>query len=238
MNVIRHLCMLNALMMIPLGAVEVTRKQAIIYPQNPHLVQKAGDDQNDAERQAFIDGMNKASKGTRIASLVSGALTIGCLALVINSASTLARICSLGGSLIFGGIAFFAHKISAMQAAMAKSQELVETPTTPETAPVAKAAEVVDGIHIFSDTKICAPCKRLHAAMPKLKEALPDLAVFEYETDTAEAQALIQRLGINILSIPLTVVIKNGAIACIIPGYGMQPGSFDEFVQKITEALK
>jgi hypothetical protein len=233
MNFIRSLCILNALIMVPMGAVEVTREQQTVYPANPHLVQKAGNEFTPEDRASFIEGMHKASSYMRKISWVFGTASLGSLAILTCTENTAARVVSAAASLLSGAVALCAYKIGAMQEAIARSQELVEVQETNSPVQETPAVKIADGIHIFSDTASCLPCQRLHSMLPKLKDAMPDLAVFEYETNNTETQTLIKSLGINILSIPLTVVIKNGAIVRLIPGYS----NLNDFMQKVSTAL-
>jgi thiol-disulfide isomerase/thioredoxin len=118
---------------------------------------------------------------------------------------------------------------------MAQSQELVKTTVSAENLPApVKLIDVADGVYIFSGT-YCPPCKLLHKSLEKIREALPNATFFEHAIDkNDEAQALIQRMGITILSIPLTVVVKNGVIASIISGYS----GVEDYIQKLNAALK
>ncbi len=236
MKYIRYLCLLNSCVMMSIGAVEVTREQQTVYPQNPHLVQKAGADLNIEQRELFIASMKKASSYTQKISWISGAASLGFLALCFRAVSTKGQIISVAASVFFGAATLFLNKVSGMQATMAGSQELAEISVTPDSIPLTPLIDIADGVYIFSDTTNCPPCKLLHKALPQIRKALPDLTIFEYEAKSSniEAQALIQRLGITILSIPLSVVVKNGIIVRIIPGYG----NLNDYIQKLTESLK
>lgn len=219
-----------------MAAVEITREQQTVYPPNPHLVQKAGADLNAEERASFINGMKKASNYTQKIAWVSGAASLGCLALFFRAASMRGQIGSVVASFFCGAAALFLNKVSGMQASMAHSQELVETAVTLDTVPVVQVTGIADGVYIFSNTANCPPCKLLHKDLPDIRRALPDLKIFEYEVNSnnAEAQEMIQRLGITILSIPLNVLVKNGIIVGIFSGYA----NLSDYIQKLTEALK
>lgn len=243
MKNISTIATLNVLLVVQLGATEVTRKQQAICPQNPQLVQDAGSARTREEREEFVKGMQKASKYVFAAACVCGAAALGCVGTTIWAESTKVKIGAGILSVLLGAASYGGYLVSCLQAQMAKSQELVETPEVPDKSVAeeeVKAAlvDVADGIHIFSGT-YCPPCKLLHAALPEVRTALPGVAIFEYTIDTNDVQtdATIKKLGVTILSIPLTVVVKNNTIVRIIAGYDRTAG-INDFIQKVSEALK
>lgn len=217
-----------------LGAKEVTQEQQIIYPQDPHRVQKAGFD-DPKLREQFITSMRKASRFVRAAAFGCGAAALGCLVLLVRAESMKRRAGSLAASLLFAALAIFLEKVGAMQIKMAASQEVVVADVSADAATAGvKLVGVADGAYIFS-TPNCPPCKKLHKEVSQVQEKFPDLPIFEHEINGQDSptQVVIQRMGINVLSTPLTVVVKGGMIARIIVGFL----NFDDYVQKLGEAL-
>jgi hypothetical protein len=237
MNCVDYVGLMSLAIISHLAGTEITQEQQVIYPQNPHLVKKAGSAFDDPKtREQFTKAMKKASNYVRKASWACGAAALGCLVALVRAESVKRRTGSLVMSLLFAVGAIFLDKVSTMQAQMALSQEVIVIPVSDEAAaPKAKLVGVAEGIHIFS-TANCPPCKLLHKGLAQVRAAFPDLEIFEYEIGSGNvaAQEVVQRMSISVLSTPLTVVVKDGAIARIIVGYL----NLSDFLQKLTEALK
>jgi glutaredoxin len=236
MNYICFLGLVSVALASYVTGAEITQGQQVIYPHNPHLVKSAGNAFDDPKaREQFINAMKKASNYVRKAAWGCGAAALGCLVALVRAETMKRRAASLAMSLLFAAGAIFLDKVSTVQAQMALSQEVAVIPRSGDAAPTVKLVGVAEGVHIFS-TANCPPCKLLHKALDRVREAFPALEIFEYEINSGNsaAQEAIQRMGISVLSTPLTVVVKNGVIARIVVGYS----SVNDFLQKLTESLK
>jgi len=236
MNLIRYASILSVLLIMPIEANAINQKQQHIYAQDPHLVKEAGNMNDPKIREEFISAMKRASGFSHKAAWGCGIAAIGCLGALVYAQSGAAKVGSAGLSLFLAVAASFLNQVSAMQACMAHDQELVETEVSPDAVSTStKLIDVADGIYIFS-SEYCPPCKLLHEALPKMRDSLPALDIFEYTIDVsdAEAEMIIKRMDISVRSVPLTVLVKNQVIVGIIVGYG----SSKDFVQKINESLE
>lgn len=234
MKSIRSVFAIIALAATPLYADEVTQGQLDIYPENPHLVQNAGGSDTMSQKES-AEITKKVVKRLQIATWVAGAATLGCLGANLYAQSTMAKIVSIAGSVLCAGASYILHQSSLVWAAMAKSEEVVNVEKKAETHDAhAKSAAIADGIYVFSTT-YCPPCKQLHQKIERVKEAFPDVTIYEYTIDAqnTDAQALIKEMGITIHSVPLTVVVQNGVIVRIISGFM----NIDDYIQKLNAVL-
>lgn len=221
-------------------ATEITQEQQYIYHHDPSLVQPRFED---PEIKKEFTEIIKSAAG-RLCAYAWGyrLVSVGCLAALLRTENRGFQIAMVTAALAYVAFGHYIAKVEKGLKLLGSQQQLIPYDPSSERDTRPANSILADGIYFFGMSG-CTQCCLLHEALSAIKQAEPELRIFEFAFRSLVscsichqsgehvhiltsptlrdelAEFICKTAGITISSLPLIVVVHGKTVSHIIPGY-------------------